>query len=107
MISRSNAELGQALDILHKQSGLYNKSLMALADDGVINGVDLNALTYQENILDSPLIVTRAALYIYLNAMVRRHKCITHRFLLTWCSLPGDRYVRTSVYTTTLIPVTT
>ncbi|MCJ1244419.1 mediator complex subunit [Trapelia coarctata] len=70
MISRSNAELGQGLDILHKQSGLYNKSLAALVDDGVINGVDLNALTYQESILDTPLIVTRAALYIYLNAML-------------------------------------
>ena len=36
----------------------------------VVDGVDLDSLTYQENVLDNPVIITRAALYVYLNAMV-------------------------------------
>ncbi|MCJ1392222.1 mediator complex subunit [Xylographa bjoerkii] len=70
LISPSNAQLGQALDILQKQSGLHAESLDALLDTAVVNGVDLDSLTYQENVLDNPLIITRAALYIYLNAML-------------------------------------
>ena len=94
MISTINAELGQNLAILQKQSGLDWQSLGALMNDGVVNGVDLNALTYQENVLDTPLIITRAALYIYLNAMV----CFS-RFngleLLINVSLVDGQYVMT------------
>ena len=37
-------------------------------EDGIVN--DLNAITFQEGVSDIPLATTRAALYIYLNAMV-------------------------------------
>ncbi|MCJ1401714.1 mediator complex subunit [Xylographa trunciseda] len=70
LMSPSNAQLGQALDILQKQSGLHSESLDTLLGDAVVNGVDLNTMTYQENVLDNPVIITRAALYIYLNAML-------------------------------------
>jgi hypothetical protein len=56
--------------VLQKRTNLTRGSFTSLLDDGIINGIDLNALTYQENILDNPLIITRAALYVYLNAMV-------------------------------------
>ncbi|MCJ1383049.1 mediator complex subunit [Xylographa soralifera] len=70
LISPSNAQLGHALDILQKQSGLHTESIDALLGNPVVDGVDLESLTYQENVLDNPLIITRAALYIYLNAML-------------------------------------
>ncbi|MCJ1475228.1 mediator complex subunit [Lambiella insularis] len=70
LLSASNAQLGQALDMLQKQSGLHEEALTAILDDGVVNGLDLNALTYQENVLDTPTIITRAALFIFLNAML-------------------------------------
>ncbi|MCJ1414605.1 mediator complex subunit [Xylographa parallela] len=70
LISPSNAQLGQALDILQKQSGLHVESLDAMLGTAVVDGVDLDSLTYQENVLDNPVIITRAALYVYLNAML-------------------------------------
>ncbi|MCJ1283854.1 mediator complex subunit [Xylographa opegraphella] len=69
LISPSNAQLGQALDILQKQSGLHDESVNVLGN-AVVEGVDLDSLAYQENVLDNPLIITRAALYIYINAML-------------------------------------
>ena len=36
----------------------------------LLDGVDLGTLSFQENVLDSEPMNTRAGLYIYLNAMV-------------------------------------
>ena len=60
--------------MLQKQSGLHTGSITTLLGNAVVDGVDLESLTYQENVLDNPLIITRAALYIYLNAVV----CYAH-----------------------------
>ena len=56
--------------LLQKQSGLHDGAANEVMANGVVNGVDLNTLTYQENVLDTPLVITRPALYVYLNAMV-------------------------------------
>ena len=37
--------------------------------DGIVD--DLNALTYQDSVLDLPLVATKCALYVYINASVR------------------------------------
>ena len=56
--------------LLQKQSALQQDSAAGMISNETANGVDLDALTYQENVLDTPSLITRSALYIYLNAMV-------------------------------------
>ena len=68
VISPTSSELAENLNLLQRQSGLHEDKVSKQLEDGIVD--DLNALTYQENILDTPLVITRASLYIYLNAMV-------------------------------------
>lgn len=70
LISHTNVELAQNLDLLQKQAGLYDSSNPGHLDEGMIDDAGLNGLTYHETILESPPVHTRAALYILLNAMV-------------------------------------
>ena len=72
LISQTNVELAQNLDLLQKQSGLYEDSTTGPSNTGLLDDAGLNALTYHESILDTPPITTRATMYIYLNAMVGR-----------------------------------
>lgn len=97
LLSSASAQLGQALDMLQKQSGLYEEPLTAMLDEGAVGGVDLNALTYQENVLDTPTIITRAALYIFLNAMVRVPG-LGLLLKLTYISLLDDQYMTTLLF---------
>lgn len=36
----------------------------------LLDGVDLSAMAFQQSVMDTPTVHTRAGLYIYLNAMV-------------------------------------
>ena len=61
-------ELAESLNLLQRQSSLFEIQESEHVEDGIAN--DLNALTYQDSVLEVPLVTTKAALYIYLNAMV-------------------------------------
>ena len=63
-----NSVLCETLTLLQRQSGLHETQTLETGQDGIAN--DLDAITYQGHIIDTPLVPTRAALYIYLNAMV-------------------------------------
>jgi hypothetical protein len=55
--------------LLQRENGLHDEQQAPEhIEDGLVN--DLNMLTFQENVLDLPLVPTKAALYIYLNAAV-------------------------------------
>ena len=66
-LSRFNIELSQDLSILQKQSGICKD----WKPGGQFDDTELGAMTYQEHVQDTPHINTRAALFIYLNAMVK------------------------------------
>ncbi|KAL9120982.1 MAG: hypothetical protein Q9187_002457 [Circinaria calcarea] len=70
LISRTNVELAQSLDLLQKQAGLYESSNKGHLEDGMLDDTGLNGLTYHESVLDTPAVNTRAAPYILLNAML-------------------------------------
>ena len=61
---------------------------------------DLDAMAYQQNIMDVPLVATRAALYIYLNAMVTKTPRIKH-IKTDRHSLLGGRCVTILLYSLT------
>ena len=61
-------ELAESLSILQRQSSLFEAQESEHVEDGIAN--DLNALTYQDSVLEIPLVTTKAALYVYLNATV-------------------------------------
>lgn len=73
-MSQINGQIASNLELLQKQSGLYEEEPTTLLNNGVVNGVDLNGLAYQQNVPDAPLIISKAGIYIYLNAMVRHIK---------------------------------
>ena len=54
--------------MLQRQSSLFDAPTAEPVEDGIAG--DLNALTYQDSVLDIPLTTTKAALYVFLNAMV-------------------------------------
>ena len=68
MMSAVHTELATTLSALQAQSGLLDVPVPEQIDDGIAN--DLDAITYRESILDSPIVTTRAALYVFLNAML-------------------------------------
>ena len=68
LMSTVHTELATTLNALQAQSGLHGIQAPEQIDDGMAN--DLNALAYYDNIIDTSIVPTRAALFIFLNAMV-------------------------------------
>ena len=98
LISSANSELGQTLMLLQKQSGLQDDPATAMISNDTTNAVDLDALTYQENVLDTPSLITRSALYIYLNAMVGFVICPDRQQVLMGLSSLDDHYIMILLY---------
>lgn len=62
-------DLSQTLILLQQQLGFHNQiGLSNQTEEGMANGLD--ALTWQQNVIDLPLVPTKATIFIYLNAMV-------------------------------------
>ena len=70
VIAQCNAELSAAILLMQQQTGFHDQLLSSDQLGGDI-GDDLNALTWQQNIIDLPLVPTRVSLFIFLDAMVR------------------------------------
>ena len=71
-LSSTNIQLASALSYYQKQYDLRDDGFV----DGSLNildGVDMAALSFQDTVMDNEPIITRAGLYVYLNAMVRLH----------------------------------
>ncbi|KAL9632483.1 MAG: hypothetical protein Q9204_003778 [Flavoplaca sp. TL-2023a] len=67
-LSSSNIQLASALSYYQKQYDLQDGDVL----DGslnILNGVDMAALSFQDTVMDNEPIITRAGLYLYLNAM--------------------------------------
>ena len=68
LMSAVHTELATTLGALQAQSGLLELQAPDHIDDSIAN--DLDAITYRDSVLDSPIVHTRAALYVFLNAML-------------------------------------
>lgn len=67
-VSQTDMQLATELDFWQKQYDIRDD--IPGQDLELLSGVDLGALSFQESVLDSTPLNTRAGLYIYLNAMV-------------------------------------
>ncbi|KAL8912094.1 MAG: hypothetical protein Q9172_007560 [Xanthocarpia lactea] len=69
-LSPSNIHLASALSYYQKQYGLHDEGLANPGDSmDILGGVDLAAFSFQSTVMDNEPIITRAGLYIYLNAL--------------------------------------
>ncbi|KAL8854761.1 MAG: hypothetical protein Q9221_000544 [Calogaya cf. arnoldii] len=67
-LSSTDIQLASALSYYQKQYDLQEED-----SDGslnILNGVDLAALSFRDTVMDNEPIVTRAGLYVYLNALI-------------------------------------
>lgn len=68
-LSRTNIQLATTLDYLQKHYDLRHE-VVTSQNLELLDGVDLSAMAFQQSVMDTPTVHTRAGLYIYLNAMV-------------------------------------
>ncbi|KAL8861162.1 MAG: hypothetical protein Q9178_002378 [Gyalolechia marmorata] len=69
-LSPTNIHLASALSYYQKQYGLHDEGLANPGDSmDILGGVDLAAFSFQNTVMDNEPIITRAGLYIYLNAL--------------------------------------
>jgi Mediator complex subunit Med5. len=62
--------LRHRLDTLQKDFNLYGEQSSKPLEHVAIDGMNVNALQFEASVMDSPVINTRAGLYVYLNSMV-------------------------------------
>lgn len=67
-LSRANLQLATTLDFWQKQYDIREEAPGQTLD--LLEAVDLSALSFQQSVLDTPSVNTRAGLFIFLNAMV-------------------------------------
>lgn len=63
-------QLRNRLATIQKDFNLYTEGEKAL-QDSVMGGVNVSALEFESNVVDTPPINSRAGLFIYVNALVR------------------------------------
>ena len=66
---QSNIQLATALDFWRKQYELIDDESIDIPESE-LHGPDLGSLTFQQSVLDTPPVNTRAGAYIYLNALI-------------------------------------
>ncbi|KAJ6164243.1 hypothetical protein N7470_002915 [Penicillium chermesinum] len=62
--------LRHRLDAIQKDFNLFGQIPSKGLDHSTIEGMNVNALQFEASVMDSPMINTRAGLYVYLNSML-------------------------------------
>jgi len=62
-------QIATALDFWQKQCSLTDVAAARPADQA-FGAVNMGSFSFQENVLDTPSVTTRAGTYVYLNALV-------------------------------------
>ncbi|KAL8787565.1 MAG: hypothetical protein Q9213_002127 [Squamulea squamosa] len=74
-LSPTNIQLASALSYYQKQYDMLDESSANLRNSiDMLGGVDLSALPFEDTVMDTGPVVTRAGLYIFLNALQRKTK---------------------------------
>lgn len=84
-LSRTNIQLATTLDYWQKQHDLRDEMVTGQNLE-LLDGVDLSAIAFQQSVMDTPTVHTRAGLYIYLNAMVNAAVTLDFFFFSCPCS---------------------
>lgn len=66
---QTNMQIATALDFWQKQCSLVDVAAARPADQA-FGTVSMGPFVFQENVLDTPSVTTRAGTYVYLNALV-------------------------------------
>lgn len=69
---QTDMQVAPALDFWQKQYGLGNQPA-AQSLEQPFEDVNLGSLAFQESVMDTPPVATRAGIYVYLNALVCHH----------------------------------
>ena len=62
--------LRNRLDSLQKAFNIFDSSGSKSLEDAVMDEVGATAMQFESNVMDGPVVNSRAGLYIYLNALV-------------------------------------
>lgn len=62
--------LRNRLDSLQKEFNLFGEPPSKALDVSMMENVNVNALQFEDSVMDGPVINSRAGLYVYINAMV-------------------------------------
>ena len=62
--------VGNKLDTFQKQYNLFDHRNSHDLGENLLQGVVHNGLQFEDNVTDSPVVNSRAGLYVYINAMV-------------------------------------
>lgn len=68
--SEVSITLRNRLDTLQKGFNIFDSSGSKSLEDAMMEEVDASAMQFESNVIDGPVINSRAGLYIYLNALV-------------------------------------
>jgi hypothetical protein len=68
VLATSSQEVADGLANMQRQTRLFESNETEQLHGELADNLD--AITFQQNVLDTPIVPTRAALYVYLNAMV-------------------------------------
>ncbi|KAL8889778.1 MAG: hypothetical protein Q9192_005966 [Flavoplaca navasiana] len=101
-LSSSNIQLASALSYYQKQYDLQDGDVL----DGslnILNGVDMAALSFQDTVMDNEPIITRAGLYVYLNAMGDLPVLVTDLIVAAFDILANAMYRTESQRTITIL----
>jgi mediator of RNA polymerase II transcription subunit 5 len=86
--------LHNRLDTLQKAFNIFDGSGSRSLEDAMMDEVDANAIQFESNVIDNPIINSRAGLYIYLNALVGSSRSklwsliVANIFPLSWSGDP-------------------
>ncbi|PYH89710.1 mediator of RNA polymerase II transcription subunit 5 [Aspergillus ellipticus CBS 707.79] len=78
--------LRNRLDSLQKEFGLFGEPASKTLDVSMMENVNVNALQFEDSVMDGPVLNSRAGLYIYINAMLVGRPLVDDSMLLNYLS---------------------
>ncbi|PWY86256.1 mediator of RNA polymerase II transcription subunit 5 [Aspergillus heteromorphus CBS 117.55] len=78
--------LRNRLDSLQKEFGLFGEPPSKALDVSMMGNVNVNALQFEDSVMDGPMINSRAGLYVYINAMLVGRPLVDDSMLLNYLS---------------------
>ncbi|RAL05751.1 putative RNA polymerase II mediator complex subunit Nut1 [Aspergillus ibericus CBS 121593] len=78
--------LRNRLDGLQKEFNLFGEPPSKALDVSMMENVNVNALQFEDSVMDGPMINSRAGLYVYINAMLVGRPLVDDSMLLNFLS---------------------
>ncbi|GLB11571.1 mediator complex subunit [Aspergillus tubingensis] len=78
--------LRNRLDSLQKEFNLFGEPPSKALDVSMMENVNVNALQFEDSVMDGPVINSRAGLYVYINAMLVGRPLVDDSMLLNFLS---------------------